>query len=305
MVTPWWSLLCLALLATPGLASLSVQNFQQAQLATATWDAAIMRKVPGTTQVTCAIHCSNQDVNNRPCNCFTFDKTLGVCTLAGIRLVKEDYVKAGGRPVLVKMENDNSFPMYYSEPAVLVIGGIDAEKSVETWTLGGELNCNLPSLPRDMKELTADMLEGIVTACDKFGCLKLDGSGWVEGPSTVETRQQHTSAVVPQVGLFLAGGSASPGTMEIVSHSGVSTATIPISPERRGHCSIQIGPGTMVLAGGDPDDQADKSVKEYTWQASGGTDRELPDLNQGRKGPACGMYTVGDKKVRPVQLLPL
>jgi hypothetical protein len=76
--------------------------------------------------------------------------------------------------------------------------------------------------------------------------------------------------------------------MEIVSHSGVSTVIpYPITPERRGQCSIQTGPGTMVLPGGDPDDQADKSVKEYNWQAT--TDRELPDLNQGRKGPACGM----------------
>ena len=90
MVTPWWSLPCLALLASGGLASLSVQNFHRTRLETAAWDGATLREVPSSNQITCAIHCSKQDVGNRPCNCFTFDQTLGVCSLAGVRLVKED-----------------------------------------------------------------------------------------------------------------------------------------------------------------------------------------------------------------------
>jgi hypothetical protein len=205
-------------------------------------------------------------------------------------------VENGGRQVWVKLQRDNSFPVSHSGPAVLVVGGAGAARSVEAWTPGGELNCSLPSLPQDMVQLTVDMVEGRATACNEKGCLKLGGAGWVGGPSMLEERQLHTSAVLPDGGLLLVGGEGSPSTTEIISPQGVSVAGFTLSPLRWKHCSTQTDPGTIVLTGGIPRHEAGKSVKEYSEiKGQDATVRELPDLNNGRYLHACGMYTVGDR----------
>ena len=54
---------------------------------------------------------------------------------------------------------------------------------------------SLPSLPRGMKQLTVDMVEGRATACDKIGCLRLGGAGWVDEPTTLQERRKRGDAI--------------------------------------------------------------------------------------------------------------
>jgi hypothetical protein len=246
-------------------------------------------------------------------NAFTYDKVNKECVVAKAVCHDKDFDTVGAKEIYLMLVTEEEL-----KAAVLVIGGSTTLTSVQIWTPGGDLTCNLPLLPRAVEIVRADMVDGSVTACDsgcfKVGtvvtcdssCIKLGGSDWVDGPSTLKARRYHTSDVLPDGGLLLVGGTQSKHTTEIISPQGVSTEAFRVDPERRYHCSIQTHPGTIVLTGGYYGSNAKKSVKEYSnIQGQEATVREFPDLNQARHLHACGMYTVGDKKVRVLLPIPL
>ena len=71
-----------------------------------------------------------------------------------------------------------------------------------------------------------------------------------------------------------------------------------------GHCSIQTGPATIVITGGEWE-YTENLVTEYSdiasWPSSPAY-RQLPKLLKKRDAHACGSYTVGDTQVRQARL---
>jgi hypothetical protein len=150
---------------------------------------------------------------------------------------------------------------------------------------------------------TVDTVEGRVLACYMDGCLELTGSGWEAGPSTLHSRQHHTSAVTAE-GLLLVGGAGSPTTTELLpAEGGPAREGFTLQPGRQYHCSIQLSADTIVLTGGY---RTESLVTEHSGLGTGGevTTRELPALLTPQYDHACGVYTVGGTQVGQGPFLP-
>ena len=101
--------------------------------------------------------------------------------------------------------------------------------------------------------------------------------------------------------LVLFGGQVQQGTEIVnVTEQDSGREGFNIRPGRRGHCSIQTGPGVLVLTGGTGpagDYMVERTVTEYRlegeWRDLVDLDlrgREMPQLLTGRYGHACGGY---------------
>ena len=161
---------------------------------------------------------------------------------------------------------------------IIVVGGQGSTTSVEFWTpVLPDSTCSLPTLPRSMSsQPTVSWIWGAVLACGGGSCLRLESSGWVEGPGLREIRNYHTSATTSR-GLLLIGGSTSPGTTELLVEGLSSVADFSPGQNWRYHCSIQIDSSTIVLTGGS--DTPYSQVREYTGlSGTSVTSTALPSL---------------------------
>jgi hypothetical protein len=134
-------------------------------------------------------------------------------------------------------------------------------------------------------------------ACYHITCEQLTPTGWqLLDVVLLESRTDHTSAVLADGRLLLVGGTDSPGTSEILSTDGASSsAGIPLTFEREGHCSIQPdNPALLILTGGKG---SGALVTEHIVAMAGGPasrtgwDVMLPSLTNERQHHACGAYS--------------
>ena len=181
---------------------------------------------------------------------------------------------------------------------LLVVGGSGASYQAEFWSPEPEeTQCDLRILPRDMSYgPTVNLVNGVIFACFANSCDILTREGWQSGPSSLFSRRWHTSAVTSR-GLLLVGGFDSSHTTELLTlDGGESQESFALSPARDNHCSIQVDESTIVLTGGKGEGYS--LVTEYSGlEEEQPTVKQLPQLDVGREGHACGSYTVEEKQV--------
>ena len=187
---------------------------------------------------------------------------------------------------------------------LLVVGGSGASYLAEFWSSEPqETKCDLQILPRDMSYgPTLNLVNGIIFVCFADSCDILTADGWQSGPSTVYSRRWHTSAVTSRGKLLLVGGFDSSATTELVSlDGGESRESFTLSPTRDNHCSIQVDESTIIITGGKGEGYS--LATEYSGLDEEDTtvQQQLPDLNAGREGHACGSYTVAEKQVLKIR----
>jgi hypothetical protein len=148
-----------------------------------------------------------------------------------------------------------------------------------------------------METPSVDLVDGTIIACYMTKCWLLVQSAWEEGPSTLQQRRLHTSAVLPSGGLLLLGGQYSPATTEIVRPNQQSLVGFTLSPGRMQHCSVLTGDSTILITGGDETNA--RMVQKYSGidQGDSVSAKDLPSLKIGRRQHACGIYYVGATKV--------
>ena len=168
----------------------------------------------------------------------------------------------------------------------------------------GELHCALPTLTKSMTHVTLDSWQDKLIVCEGATCDELTPTCWQLWRQTLHYRKYHTSAVTSQ-GLLLIGGHSSPDTTELLPwDGGEAREDFTLRHDTFNHCSIQTGPATIVLTGGEWE-YTEKLVTEYSdiasWPSSP-TYRQLPHLLHKRNAHACGSYTAGDIQVGRARL---
>ena len=105
--------------------------------------------------------------------------------------------------------------------AILIVGGVNSEKSVEALRSDGTPLCKMPDLPDNRAQHTLDgdiLCGGYYT---RTSCLHYGSEGWTKyGWNLQQKRSEHLSWRKPDDSLQIMGGIHSPKTSEIVTSGG-------------------------------------------------------------------------------------
>ena len=93
----------------------------------------------------------------------------------------------GGQDGLLVVGGQDGLLVVGGQDGLLVVGGQNAFTSVEVWT-NQDIQCVLPSPPRDMAYHTVNYVLGHIIACLYDSCDQLTPSGWSHFSSTVQSR---------------------------------------------------------------------------------------------------------------------
>jgi len=175
---------------------------------------------------------------------------------------------------------------------ILITGGVDGNirKTTEAWSPFGLPNCILPNLtlPRYYHTQNRHLACGGEGGANK-SCETLKDGSWTLSHTLQYGRDAHTSWDT-YAGIYLLGGSLSPTTSELVTHSGTAKS-FDLKYSTSNACGIKISDNEYVMTGGSDTSQIVSKYSQNGWI------QDLPTLNIGRRGHGCGSYTNGNERV--------
>jgi len=160
-------------------------------------------------------------------------------------------------------------------------------------------SCSLPPLLRPRYSHSSNVLSGETIICGGNpyktrgqSCEKLTASGWQDFGQMAKKRTYHTGHTLAST-ILLVGGESSYSSSEYIDTSGKSKPGPRISPERYQHCGVTVDQSKIVLIGGS-NAPSSVTLMEGLNEGETTTSKNLPSLNIGRWGHACGAYLKED-----------
>jgi len=172
-------------------------------------------------------------------------------------------------------------------PAIVVTGGRNEKRDVETVRNDGTSDCRIPDLP---DERIGHSMDGkIICGGQNTGnsCLKFEDGSWIAFPWKLKQKRAYHVSWKRQENVILMGGRDSPESSEVVSDYGSQTG-FPLKYKTESACSIQL-PDNVIVTGGKFSSRIASVYMATGWVG------DLPKLKQERWSHACGYFYNNEK----------
>ena len=178
---------------------------------------------------------------------------------------------------------------------LLIVGNWCNAVTTELWA-PDDTQCMLANLTSDTTTTTVNVLQDKVLACYAKTCDQLTESGWEQTHDLLFERYFYTT-IVTNEGMLLVGSTTETAELIPVNNGPNEPAfTLEWWEYTDGKiCSVKIDNNSFVLTGGGRSHSARRTTllsKLQSWKNV--SIKELPQLNSGREGHACGSYWVNE-----------